>query len=446
MRILIKNALVINEGKTTKGSVMINNEVIECITTDDEPEPSGADEVINAEGLWLIPGVIDDQVHFRQPGLTHKANIQTESRAAVAGGVTSFMEMPNTVPQTTTIKLLEEKNSIAAENSFANYSFYFGATNDNLNELLKVDPKRTCGVKVFMGSSTGNMLVNNQEALSQIFSQAPTLIATHCEDETTILQNKTDFMNLYADNLDVQFHPLIRSADACYKSSSLAVELAEKHGSRLHVLHLSTAREMELFAGNIPLKQKKITAEGCVHHLWFSDKDYATYGNKIKWNPAIKTETDRQALIDAVNNDKIDVIATDHAPHTWNEKQGNCLTAASGGPLVQHSLPMMLHMAKKGAFTKEKVVEKMCHAPADLFRVERRGYIKSGYFADLVLIDPNATTTVNKQNLYYHCSWSPLEGETLSTRVERTFVNGITVYHNGKFAENVRGERLTFSV
>lgn len=446
MRKLIKNALIINEGTTFKGSVMINNEAIECITKDDEPEPSGADEVIDAEGLWLIPGVIDDQVHFREPGLTHKATIHTESRAAVAGGVTTFMEMPNTVPQATTLALLEDKYSIAAETSFANYSFYFGATNSNIDEVVKVNPKNVCGVKVFMGSSTGNMLVNNPETLNLIFREAPTIIATHCEDEEIIRQNKEHFIKLYGDKLGVEIHPLIRSAEACYKSSAFAVELATKHNSRLHILHLSTAREMELFDNTVPLREKRITAEGCVHHFWFSDKDYATYGNKIKWNPAVKTEADRQGLIEAVLTNKIDVIATDHAPHTWEEKQGNCLTAASGGPLVQHSLPMMLEMVKKGILTKEKVVEKMCHAPADLFRIEKRGYIKEGYFADLVLINPNAETTVSKSNIYYKCGWSPLEGETLHTVIERTFVNGNTVYNKGQFSENVRGKRLTFNV
>ncbi len=400
MKTLIKNAEIINEGKIFCGSVLINDDRIEKIFHLDDNLPLLENiEVIDATGLWLMPGVIDDQVHFREPGLTHKGDIYTESKAAVAGGVTSFMEMPNTLPQTTTIELLEQKYALAAGKSLANYSFYMGATNNNILELKKVNPKNVCGIKVFMGASTGNMLVNDIEALNGIFAESPTLVATHCEDETIIQSNISYYKKIYNDCLSVEFHPLIRSAEACYKSSSFAVELAHKYNTRLHVLHLSTEREMALFDNSKPLKDKRITAEVCVHHLWFSKEDYKTLGNKIKWNPAIKEKSDRDALIKAVNNDLLDVIATDHAPHTFDDKDGDCYKASSGGPLVQHSLVAMLQLAKQGKFTIEKIVEKMCHAPADLFRVDKRGYIREGYYADLVLINPNKSEKVEKKNI-----------------------------------------------
>ncbi len=447
MKQLISNALIINEGQSTKGSVLISGECIEQVLGPDEkPDTDGPYEVIDAEGLWLMPGVIDDQVHFREPGLTHKGDISSESRAAVAGGVTSFMEMPNTIPQTTTIELLEEKYALAATKSLANYSFYMGATNTNILELKKINPAEVCGIKVFMGSSTGNMLVNDIEALNRIFDESPTLVATHCEDEEIINRNLNFYKNNYSRNIGMEFHPLIRSAEACYKSSALAVELAQKHNTRLHVLHLSTEAELSLFSNEIPLREKMITAEVCVHHLWFSDQDYASYGNKIKWNPAIKKETDRLALIDAVNSNRIDVVATDHAPHTIPEKQGSCYKASSGGPMVQHSLTAMLRLARKGFFTPEKVVEKMCHAPADLFRIENRGYIRPGYYADLVLVNPSASFQVKPENILYKCGWSPFEGEVFDAAVVHTFVNGKAVYSKGVFSENTRGKRLKFNV
>lgn len=447
MRKLIKNADIVNEGRIFKGSVLIHNDLIEKVfEAGEDIVIDNSTEIIDAEGLWLMPGVIDDQVHFREPGLTHKGDIYSESKAAVAGGITSYMEMPNTNPQTTTIELLEEKFSLASSKSFANFSFYLGATNTNINELVKIDPANVCGVKVFMGSSTGNMLVNDINALSRIFDEVPALIAVHCEDEQTVQSNKIHFHNIYGDNLGIEFHPMIRSEEACFKSSSLAVELARSHNTRLHILHISTAKELSLFDNTIPLREKKITAEVCVHHLWFSKDDYAKYGNKIKWNPAIKDESDRKALIDAVNSNLIDVVATDHAPHTLEEKNGNCLEAASGGPLVQFSLVSMIQLAKKGNFTIEKVVEKMCHTPADLFRVEKRGYIRQGYFADLVLVNPSNPKQVIKKDIHNKCGWSPFEGEIFDARVEKTFVNGKLAYDNGKFDESVRGRRLTFGV
>lgn len=443
---LIKNATIFNDGKRFTGSVLLDGEMISAVFHgSDIPEDIHVDEVIDATGLWLMPGVIDDQVHFREPGLTHKADIATESMAAVAGGVTSFMDMPNTMPLTTTIDALEDKYRIGAERSVANYSFYMGATNDNMEELKKVNPAEVCGVKVFMGSSTGNMLVDNRETLSRIFAEIPMLIATHCEDEATIQANKARYKAEYGDDLPIQFHPLIRDAEACYKSSAFAVELATKYNARLHVLHLSTAREMALFSNKLPLKEKKITAEVCVHHLWFSDQDYEQYGNRIKWNPAVKTETDRLKLIEALNQDLIDVVATDHAPHLLREKEGNCLKAASGGPLVQFSLPAMLELAAKGYFTVEQVVRKMCHAPADLFRVQKRGFIQPGYFADLVLVNPAKSMPVTADLVLSKCGWSPFEGTTLHHTVEKTWVNGQLAYSDGKVNTAIRGKRLTFN-
>lgn len=444
---LIKNAKIINEGKSFIGSVLIENDLIKAVYT--ENDNILFDEsytVIDGTGKLLIPGIIDDQVHFREPGLTHKGDILSESRAAVAGGITSFMDMPNTMPLTTSIQALEDKYAIGAEKSMANYSFYMGATNNNLEELHKVNPRNVCGVKVFMGSSTGNMLVDNTETLSGIFREIPMLIATHCEDEATIQQNKAHYKALYGDDLGIQFHSLIRSEEACYRSSSFAVELATKFNARLHVLHISTAKEMSLFDNTKLLINKNITSEICVHYLWFSDADYLKYGNRIKWNPAIKSESDRLALIDALNSNKIDILATDHAPHLLREKEGNCLKATSGGPLVQHSLVAMLQMVKNGVFTVEKVIEKMCHAPAILFRIEKRGFIRPGYFADLVLVDPNKSWIVNSDNILYKCGWSPFEGTTFDHSVITTWINGNVVYNEGAFDENYRGQRLTFDV
>ncbi|MBN2765192.1 MAG: dihydroorotase [Paludibacteraceae bacterium] len=443
----IKNATIINDGRTYTGSVLVENELIVSVTEGDyQNEIPDNTQVIDASGKILIPGVIDDQVHFRDPGLTHKGDIYSESRAAVAGGITSFMDMPNTMPLTTTVEALENKYLMGGDKAFANFSFYMGATNNNLDELRKVDPRTVCGVKVFMGSSTGNMLVDNKETLSGIFAEVPMLIATHCEDEATIQQNKAHYTALYGIDLPIKYHPLIRNAEACYRSSSFAVELASKYNARLHVLHISTEKEMELFRNDIPLIQKNITAEICVHHLWFSDADYEKYGNRIKWNPAVKAESDRLALIEALKTDKIDVVATDHAPHLLREKEGSCLKAASGGPLVQHSLVAMLQMVRNGVFSYEKVIQKMCHAPADLFRIDRRGYIRPGYFADLVLVDPESEWTVNQDNILYKCAWSPFESSTFNHKVTNTWVNGQHVYNNGIVDENIRGKRLLFNL
>lgn len=442
---LIQNATIINEGKSTKGSVLIEGEIIKAVYTNNEipSEILNRATVINAEGLWLIPGVIDDQVHFRDPGLTHKGDLASESKAAIAGGVTSFMEMPNTKPQTTSIEALDAKFEVASQKSYANYSFYLGATNDNLAELRKIDKKNTCGVKIFMGSSTGNMLVDKRKALEGIFAEIDMIITTHCEEEEIIQKNIAYYKNLLGDDIPVKYHPLIRSAEACYQSSAKAVELADKYGARLHILHLSTEREISLFDIK-PLAEKKITGEVCVHHLWFSDEDYEKYGNRIKWNPAVKTKQDRDALLQGLLKGKLDVVATDHAPHLLEEKAGGCLQAASGGPLVQHSLQMMLELSKQGKISKEEVVDKMCHAPATLFRVNKRGYIREGYFADLVLVNPNRDYTITQDNILYKCKWSPLENETVSTSIEKTFLNGQIAFENGQVNE-VRGQALTFN-
>ena len=443
---LIKNATIVNERRTFVGSVLIEGELIKTVFEAGETININKNVTeIDATGLLLLPGIIDDQVHFRDPGLTHKGDLYTESKAAVAGGVTSFFDMPNTRPQTTTIELLEEKFALASEKSLANYSFLMGVTNDNLDELKKVDARKVGGVKMFMGSSTGNMLVNNEQTLNRVFAEIPLLIVTHCEDELTIQQNIKHYKELLGEDIPIQYHPLIRSAEACYKSSAYAVELATKYNSRLHIFHLSTAKEMSLFSSDKSLKEKQITAEVCVHHLWFSDADYARFGNRIKWNPAIKTESDRLALIEAVNSNKIDIIATDHAPHLLSEKEGSCLKAASGGPLVQHSLVAMLQMVKQGTFTLEKVVEKMCHAPAELFRIEKRGFIRQGYYADIVLVDPNRPWIVNTDNILYKCGWSPFEGTKFDASVLQTWVNGKLVYDYGQFDESVRGQRLLFN-
>ena len=442
---IIRNATIVNEGRTFTGSVLLSGEHIKAVYEGSHLiEPSEPYTETNATGLFLFPGIIDDQVHFRDPGLTIKGDLYTESKAAVAGGVTSYMDMPNTRPQATSIDILEEKYTLAATKSLANYSFLMGVTNDNIDELKKVDPHQVAGVKMFMGSSTGNMLVDNQETLNRVFSEIPMLIVTHCEDEPIIQRNIQHYKELLGEDIPIKYHPLIRSTEACYKSSAFAVELATKYNSRLHVFHLSTAKEMSLFRSDIPLKDKRITAEVCVHHLWFSDKDYSKYGNRIKWNPAIKTESDRLALIEAVNSNKIDVIATDHAPHLLSEKEGSCLKAASGGPLVQHSLVAMMQLVRQGVFTIEKIVDKMCHAPAELYRIEKRGYIRPGYYADLVLVDPNRRWKVNADNILYKCGWSPFEGTAFDASVLQTWVNGNLVYDNGQFDEKVRGKRLLF--
>jgi dihydroorotase len=445
MKTLIKNATIVNEGKKFKGSVLINGEKIERVFPDDKPLDLNENEIelVDANGLYLFPGVIDDQVHFREPGLTHKGEIATESRAAIAGGVTTFMEMPNTNPQSVTQDLLEQKYQRASKVSAANYSFYMGATNDNLEEVLKTDPTIVCGIKVFMGSSTGNMLVDDDAILSDIFKNAPTLVATHCEDEATIQKNIEIARNRYGENVPISRHAHIRSAEACYRSSSKAVELASKFDTRLHVLHITSAMEMDLFnAGNV--SDKNITSEVCVHHLWFDEKDYIDYGTRIKWNPSIKTEKDKEALWEALLSDKIDVIATDHAPHTLEEKNNSYFKAPSGGPLVQHSLVAMLEMSKKGFISIEKIIQKMCHAPADLFRIKNRGYIREGYFADLVLVDPNKSWVVSPKNILYKCGWSPFEGTQFSNKVVATFLNGEKVFSNDKITNNIFGARIGF--
>jgi dihydroorotase len=441
--ILILNARIVNEGQITQADVYIKDGFIAKIAADLSSQQ--ADKVIDARGRYLLPGAIDDQVHFREPGLTHKATIASESRAAVAGGITSFMEMPNTVPNTLTQALLQDKYDIASRSSLANYSFFMGASNDNLDEVLRTDPKEVCGIKIFMGSSTGNMLVDSSKVLEEIFSKAPTLIATHCEDESTIRQNTALFKEKYGEEIPFEYHPQIRSAEACYISSSFAVDLAKKHNTRLHILHISTARELALFRNDILLKDKKITAEACIHHLWFNEDDYQTKGAFIKWNPAVKTEADRRAILEAVLDNRIDVIATDHAPHTLEEKQQTYFKAPSGGPLVQHALPAMLQLYHKGKISLEKIVEKMSHAPATLFEIDRRGYIREGYWADLALVDLNKPQTVARENILYKCGWSPFEGSTFDASVTHTIVSGHLAYEEGKFHENFTGKRLSFS-
>lgn len=441
--ILIKDATIINEGIQQQGSVLIENDIIKSIVFDGTVPQ--ADQTIEAKGLLLFPGAIDDQVHFREPGLTQKADINSESRAAVAGGITSYMEMPNTKPQATTQKILEEKYDIAAQNSAANYSFFMGATNDNVDELLKTDPKKVCGIKIFMGSSTGNMLVDNETVLGKIFSESKLLIATHCEDEAIIQENTTIYHNKFGEDLPFKYHPIIRSAEACYKSSAKAAQLARKHDARLHILHLSSAKELELLDSNIPLSEKKVTGEACVHHLWFTDKDYEKYGSRIKWNPAVKSENDRDQLRQGLIDGRLDVVATDHAPHTIEEKDNKYFKAPSGGPLVQHALVAMLEMVKQGIFTYELVAEKMSHNPAILFQIDKRGFIKEDYKADLVLVNPNSAWEVKPENILYKCGWSPFEGTTFSHQVTHTFVNGQLAYADGKVNDQVRGERLSFN-
>ena len=444
---VISGAIIVNEGESFIGDVFIDNGIIENVIKQSNNIVSDFSnyEVIDAKGLYLFPGVIDDQVHFRDPGLTYKGDIYTESKAAVAGGITSFMDMPNTIPNCLTQEILEEKYQHASDKSLANYSFYMGASNDNLAEIVKTDPKNICGIKVFMGSSTGNMLVDSNETLSGIFSLAPTLVAVHCEDEKTIIANTEKYHNLYGDDAPTKIHPEIRSVEACYLSSAKAVKLAKKYRTRLHVLHLTSEKEMSLFNNDIPLKDKKITAEVCVHHLWFSEEDYDRKGNFIKWNPSIKAVSDREALRAAVVSNKIDVIATDHAPHTLEEKELVYFKAPSGGPMVQHSLIAMLELYHKGVFSLTKVIEKMCHNPAILFDVHKRGYIRKGYYADIVLVDMKNQEVVVREDVLYKCGWSPMEGELFHSRVVSTFVNGNMVFHNGVFMEDIKGSRLKFN-
>lgn len=439
---LIVNAKIVNEGRIIEGDLLIDGHYIERVDKNLQSAP--AKRIIDANGKYLLPGAIDDQVHFREPGLTHKANIFSESRAAVAGGVTSFMEMPNTIPPAFTQELLEDKYQIAAKNSLGNYSFYIGASNDNLEEVMKTDLKNVCGLKIFMGSSTGNLLVDNPKTLEGFFSNFPSIIATHCEDEPTIRKNMELFREKYGSDLPAKMHPQIRSHEACYLSSSFAVGLAKKHGTHLHILHISTEKETHLFDNTIPLKDKKITAEACIHHLWFNDLDYAKKGMLIKWNPAIKTSFDQQAVFNAVMDDRIDVIATDHAPHTWQEKQNSYFNAPSGGPLVQHSIVAMMEFHKQGKISVEKMVEKMCHNPATLFKIEKRGFIREGYFADLVLVDPNSAWEVSKSNILAKCGWSPFEGQTFSSSIHSTWVSGHLAYSEGKIDDSKTGHRLSF--
>lgn len=439
---LITNAKIANEGKVFEGDVLIQGSFVEKIGKN--LSVTQKHEVIDANGRLLIPGAIDDQVHFREPGLTHKGTIFTESRAAVAGGVTSFMEMPNTSPPAFTQSLLEDKYHIAEKNSLANYSFFMGTSNDNLDEILKTDITKVCGLKIFMGSSTGNLLVDDPKTLESVFSRFPSLIATHCEDEATIRKNLIEFKEKYGEECPIQFHPLIRSEEACYKSSSFAVSLAKKHGTRLHILHISTAKETSLFDNSLPLVKKKITAEACIHHLWFNDADYERLGMNIKWNPAIKTAHDRQEIFNALLDDRLDVIATDHAPHTIEEKKNTYFNAPSGGPLVQHSVVAMLEFFRQGKISLEKIVEKMSHNPAILFQIDRRGFLREGYYADLVLVDLNKPWIVAKENILAKCGWSPFEGQKFQAQVTDTWISGHHAYSNGQIKEGKMGERLYF--
>ena len=441
---LIKNARVVNEGNIKKRDILIDGDIILKISKSINVNATDVN-IIEADNNYLIPGLIDDQVHFREPGLTHKATIETESKAAVAGGITSFIEMPNTVPQSTTIAKLEEKFLIAKNTSWANYSFMFGGTNDNLNEILKVDPKNVAGLKLFLGSSTGNMLVDNPDVLEEIFKKTDLLISVHCEDEKTIKDNLEIYLDKYGDDIPIEMHPKIRNEEACYISSSKAIELAKKTGARLHVFHLSTKKETNLFSNDKPLLEKKITAEVCLHHLWFSEEDYKTKGTRIKWNPAVKSKKDRDGLWEALLDDRIDVIATDHAPHTIEEKRNKYTQAPSGGPLVQHALVALLEMYHNGKISLEKIVEKACHNPAILFQIKERGYIREGYKADLVLVDLKSPWTVHKENILYKCQWSPFEGTTFKSKVTHTFVNGILTYENFKFPNKSIPQRLTFN-
>ncbi len=442
--ILIKDGIIVNEGKAFRSDLLVIDELISAIGESDEMDIPKGTRIIDATGFLLLPGIIDDQVHFREPGLTHKGDIFSESRAAVSGGITSFMDMPNTIPQTVSLKTLNEKYIIGSERSLANYSFYIGATNDNLAEIMKVDPYEVCGIKLFMGSSTGNMLVDNEKALKQLFAEATMPVTAHCEDEPTIKKNIEIYRTRYGEDVPVKMHPLIRSREACYLSSSHAVNLAREFNTRLHILHISTADELNLFSNRNPLNEKRITAEVCVHHLWFDESSYDKLGTLIKWNPAIKSTFDRKALKEAVNSNLIDIIATDHAPHTIEEKKNNYFNSPSGGPLVQHSLVLMLEQWHRKMFTLEKIVEMMCHNPAILFNIRERGFIREGYKADLCIVDPSNPWTVSKENILYKCGWSPLEGTTFKSKVIHTIINGTVVYDNGIINEDYRGQRLQF--
>ena len=441
MKKLLKNAQIINEGSIQKADLLIDGDRIAKIAASISDDTA---EIIDLTGKFLMPGVVDDQVHFREPGLTHKGRIYTEARAAVAGGITSFMEMPNTNPQALTQTLLEDKYKIGAKDSLANYSFFMGASNENLEEVLKTDPTQVAGVKIFMGSSTGNMLVDNKAVLNSIFSKCDMLIAVHCEDEETVRANSANMKEEHGEDMPIRFHPIIRNEEACYKSSSMAVELAKKHDTRLHILHISTAKETALFRNDIPLKEKRITAEACIHHLWFDDSSYDEKGTFIKWNPAVKSAKDKEGVWAALLDDRIDIIATDHAPHTLEEKQNTYFNAPSGGPLVQHALVAMLEFYHQGKVSLEWIVNKMCHAPADCFQLKERGFIKEGYYADLVVLDIAKPWTVAKDNILYHCGWSPFEGQEFKSSVSKTFVNGNLVYNKGVFDESTRGMRLEF--
>jgi len=441
--VLIKNAKIVNEGSIFEGDVLIENEFIVEIAESISPKLSNC-KIIDAEGSFLIPGAIDDQVHFREPGLTHKGDIAFESRAAVAGGITSYIEQPNTVPNAVTQEILEEKYQIASKTSYANYSFMMGGTNDNLEEILKTNPRNVAGLKLFLGSSTGDMLVDSSASLEKIFSSTKLLIAVHSEDETTVKENLERYKLQFGDDIPVKFHPEIRSVEACYKSTVKIIDLAKRTGARLHVFHLSTAKELDLFTNKIPLEEKQITAEVCIHHLWFSDEDYATKGNLIKWNPAVKSSDDRKALWEALLDDRIDVIATDHAPHTLEEKQQVYTKAPSGGPLVQHAVVAMFEANHQGKISAEKIVEKMCHNPAKIFKIEKRGFIKVGFYADLVIVNPGLPWIVKKENILAKCGWSPFEGYTFKSRITHTFVNGELVYQNFKVKDIPVGKRLLF--
>ena len=443
MKTLIKNSFVIDSGTLQKKDILISNDIIQKVSSEINIK---ADRILDCSGLHIIPGVIDDQVHFREPGLTHKGDIYSESKAAVAGGITSFMEMPNTLPQTLTQDLLKKKFLLGEQKSLANFSFFMGASNDNIDEVLLSDPKKVGAIKIFMGSSTGNMLVNKLDTLNELFKKSRILLVVHCEDEDIINKNLNIFKERYGDNIPINCHPKIRTEEACFKSSSLAIELAKKHKTRLHIFHISTAKELSHFTNDLPIEKKQITSEACIHHLWFSEKDYEKKGAFIKWNPSVKTENDKKKLIDAVNNNLIDVVASDHAPHTLNEKNNNYIKCPSGGPLVQHSLVAMLDLYHDGLISLEKIVEKMCHNPAKLFRIKKRGFIKEGYYADLTILDLNKSWTVSKENILYKCGWSPFEGHTFKSSVQSCFVNGNLVYNSGKFDESFRGLPLEFNV
>jgi dihydroorotase len=443
---LIKNAYLVNEGRIIKGHLLIDGDKIgKIIPSGEEFHCPDSIQVIEAEGKYVLPGIIDDQVHFRQPGQMHKGDIGSESKAAAAGGITSFMDMPNTIPQTTTRELLEEKYEMASRESCINYSFYIGATNDNIDELVKADPQKVCGIKVFMGASTGNMLVDNPESLDTIFGKSKMLVACHCEDEKIIQRNLKEYQVKFGDDIPISSHPMIRSTEACYQSSALAVKLAKLHNTRLHLLHLSTAKEMELLSNDKSAYEKRITAEVCIHHLWFNEKDYQDKGTWIKWNPAIKTAEDQKKLMEALLDGRIDIVATDHAPHSVDEKKQPYTKCPSGGPLVQHSLVVMLELFHKGNISLEKVVEKMCHAPAGVFKIDKRGFLRPGYYADVVIVDLNKSWTVSKENILYKCGWSPFEGVPFGSMVTHTFVNGRLVYQNGRIESIGKGMRLLFN-